>query len=127
MTPNPKISRTIFSFDPRVKIAKPNDIESVKQVINKDKTCAVIIEPLQGEGGVNIIDESFLIELRKLCDENNVLLIYDEIQCGLGRTGKLWAHSWLSPEAHPDIVTIAKALGNGFHWCNYDHRKVEKV
>ena len=99
---------------PGVKIAKPNDIESVKQVINKDKTCAVIIEPLQGEGGVNIIDESFLIELRKLCDENNVLLIYDEIQCGLGRTGKLWAHSWLSPEAHPDIVTIAKALGNGF-------------
>lgn len=114
VTPNPKYQEPFSPLIPGVKIAKPNDIESVKQVINKDKTCAVIIEPLQGEGGVNIIDESFLIELRKLCDENNVLLIYDEIQCGLGRTGKLWAHSWLSPEAHPDIVTIAKALGNGF-------------
>ncbi|KAI5955348.1 ARG8 [Candida jiufengensis] len=114
ITPNPKYQAPFAPLIPGVNIAKPNDIESVKNLISKDKTCAVIIEPIQGEGGVNTIDESFLIELRKLCDENNVLLIYDEIQCGLGRSGKLWAHSHLPKEAHPDIVTMAKALGNGF-------------
>lgn len=114
ITPNPKYQKPFSPLIPGVNVAKPNDIESVKQLINKDKTCAVIIEPIQGEGGVNPIDEKFLIDLRKLCNDNDVLLIYDEIQCGLGRSGKLWAHSWLPKEAHPDIITIAKALGNGF-------------
>ena len=82
--------------------------------MSSEKTCGVIIEPIQGEGGVNSMDETFLVELRKLCNDHDVLLIYDEIQCGLGRSGKLWAHSYLPNEAHPDIVTMAKALGNGF-------------
>ncbi|CAI5759268.1 unnamed protein product [Candida verbasci] len=114
LTPNEKYQKPFSPLIPGVHIAKPNDIESVKSLISKDKTCGVIIEPIQGEGGVNTIDSNFLIELRKLCDENNVILIYDEIQCGLGRTGKLWAHSYLPKEGHPDIVTMAKALGNGF-------------
>ncbi|RCK54725.1 Acetylornithine aminotransferase, mitochondrial [Candida viswanathii] len=114
VTPNPKYQEPFSPLIPGVNVAKPNDIESVKAVISKDRTCAVIIEPIQGEGGVNPIDESFLVQLRQLCNDNDVLLIYDEIQCGLGRSGKLWAHSWLPKEAHPDIVTIAKALGNGF-------------
>ncbi|EMG45834.1 ARG8 Acetylornithine aminotransferase [Candida maltosa Xu316] len=114
VTPNPKYQEPFSPLIPGVHVAKPNDIDSVKALINKDKTCAVIIEPIQGEGGVNPVDTEFLVELRKLCDDNDVLLIYDEIQCGLGRSGKLWAHSWLGPDAHPDIVTIAKALGNGF-------------
>ncbi|KAK7681018.1 acetylornithine aminotransferase [Cerrena zonata] len=97
-----------------VQVADINDIKSVETLMKKDKTCAVIIEPIQGEGGVTPVDAEFLVALRKLCDENDVVLIYDEIQCGLGRTGKLWAHCDLPQEAHPDILTMAKALGNGF-------------
>lgn len=114
VTPNPKYQQPFAPLIPGVNVAKAGDIESVKNVISKEKTCAVIIEPIQGEGGVSPIDEEFLISLRKLCDENDVILIYDEIQCGLGRSGKLWAHGHLSSEAHPDILTMAKALGNGF-------------
>ncbi|CAK9441222.1 uncharacterized protein LODBEIA_P50910 [Lodderomyces beijingensis] len=114
LTPNPKYQAPFAPLIPGVNVAKPNDIESVKKLISKEKTCGVIIEPIQGEGGVNTVDEQFLIELRKLCDENDAVLIYDEIQCGLGRSGKLWAHSHLPREANPDIVTMAKALGNGF-------------
>ncbi|KAI3405503.1 ARG8 [Candida oxycetoniae] len=114
LTSNPKYQHPFAPLIPGVNVAKPNDIESVKRVLSKEKTCAVIIEPIQGEGGVNTIDSDFLIQLRQLCNENDVVLIYDEIQCGLGRTGALWAHSHLPKEAHPDIVTMAKALGNGF-------------
>ncbi|CUM67229.1 uncharacterized protein PRCAT00004922001 [Priceomyces carsonii] len=114
VTPNPKYQAPFAPLIPGIRIAKPNDIESVKKLISKEKTCGVIIEPIQGEGGVTSMSEDFLVSLRKLCDENDVILIYDEIQCGLGRSGKLWAHSYLSPEAHPDILTMAKALGNGF-------------
>jgi len=76
-------------------------------------TAAVIIEPVQGEGGARAVPENCLTQLRKLCDERGVLLIYDEIQCGMGRTGKLFAHEW-APEAAPDIMCVAKALGGGF-------------
>ncbi|KAG7664147.1 ARG8 [[Candida] subhashii] len=114
VTPNPKYQAPFAPLIPGVKVANTNDIESVKKLINKDKTCAVIIEPIQGEGGVNVVSTEFLQQLRDLCNENDVILIYDEIQCGLGRTGKLWAHSDLPASAHPDIVTMAKALGNGF-------------
>lgn len=114
VTANPKYQAPFAPLIPGIHTAQPNDIESVKSVISKDKTAAVIIEPIQGEGGVNALDESFLVELKKLCDENDVVLIFDEIQCGLGRTGQLWAHCALPKEAHPDIVTMAKALGNGF-------------
>lgn len=114
VTANPKYQAPFSPLIPGVHTASPHDIETVKQVISKEKTAAVIIEPIQGEGGVNAVDVQFLVELRQLCDENDVALIYDEIQCGLGRTGQLWAHCSLPKEAHPDILTMAKALGNGF-------------
>jgi acetylornithine/N-succinyldiaminopimelate aminotransferase len=76
-------------------------------------TAAVILEPVQGEGGARALPEVCLTGLRKLCDERGVLLIYDEIQCGLGRTGRLFAHEW-AKDAAPDIMCVAKALGDGF-------------
>jgi acetylornithine/N-succinyldiaminopimelate aminotransferase len=76
-------------------------------------TAAVIIEPVQGEGGARALPEADLNRLRRLCDDKGALLIYDEIQCGLGRTGKLFAHEWAS-DATPDIMCVAKALGDGF-------------
>lgn len=114
VTANPKYQKPFAPLIPGIHTASPHDIETVKAVISKEKTAAVIIEPIQGEGGVNAVDVQFLVELRKLCDEHDVALIYDEIQCGLGRTGQLWAHCALPKEAHPDILTMAKALGNGF-------------
>ena len=76
-------------------------------------TAAVIVEPVQGEGGARSLSDHQLTVLRALCDEAGVLLIYDEIQCGLGRTGKLFAHDW-APGSAPDIMCVAKALGGGF-------------
>jgi acetylornithine/N-succinyldiaminopimelate aminotransferase len=87
------------------------DIAAVKKVVGP-QTAAIIIEPLQGEGGVKQIAPDFLKALRKLCDENGILLIFDEIQTGLGRTGKFFAYDWLG--ITPDIMTVAKALGGGF-------------
>ncbi|MBV9994078.1 MAG: aspartate aminotransferase family protein [Caulobacteraceae bacterium] len=78
-----------------------------------ETTCAVIIEPVQGEGGARALPEVDLARLRRLCSERGALVIYDEIQCGLGRTGKLFAHEW-AKEAAPDIMCLAKALGDGF-------------
>jgi acetylornithine/N-succinyldiaminopimelate aminotransferase len=78
-----------------------------------EQTCAVLIEPVQGEGGARALPEADLTRLRELCTEKGVLLILDEIQCGLGRTGKLFAHEWAA-NAGPDILCIAKALGDGF-------------
>ncbi|KAH3898673.1 probable Acetylornithine aminotransferase, mitochondrial [Saccharomycodes ludwigii] len=89
-------------------------LESLKQKFESGKFAGCIIEPIQGEGGVYPIPIPKLVELKQLCQANNVVLIYDEIQCGMGRSGKLWAHSYLPKEAHPDIFTVAKALGNGF-------------
>lgn len=88
-----------------------NDLEAVKAVINQD-TCAVIVEPIQGEGGVLPADVEFLKGLRKLCDENNALLIFDEVQTGVGRTGSLYAY--MNTGVVPDVLTTAKALGGGF-------------
>ena len=76
-------------------------------------TAAVILEPVQGEGGARALPEADLSRLRKLVDEAGALLIYDEIQCGLGRTGRLFAHEW-AKDAAPDIMCVAKALGGGF-------------
>ncbi|MBP1992661.1 acetylornithine transaminase [Paenibacillus eucommiae] len=91
--------------------AKYNDIESVKSLIS-DKTCAIMIEMIQGEGGVLPADESFIKELDELCKQQELLLIVDEIQTGLGRTGKLFAYEHYGIE--PDIFTLAKGLGSGF-------------
>ena len=98
---------------PGFKYGTYNDESSINSLIT-DKTCGVLIEPIQGEGGVNVATPSFLQALRTRCDEVGAVLIYDEIQCGLGRTGQLWAHQTLPKSAHPDILTTAKALGNGF-------------
>jgi acetylornithine/N-succinyldiaminopimelate aminotransferase len=88
------------------------DHEALDKAVT-DKTAAVLVEPVQGEGGVRAIPETCLTELRKLCDERGALLIYDEVQCGMGRTGKLFAHEW-APDAEPDIMCVAKGVGGGF-------------
>ena len=88
-------------------------LDAVGDAIN-DNTAAVLIEPVQGEGGVRDLPVPFLKDVRKLCDENDLLLIYDEVQCGAGRTGKLFAHQWADGEANPDIMAIAKGMGGGF-------------
>ena len=93
-----------------VKFARYNDLESVKEQFS-DKTCAVIMETLQGEGGIYPIDPEFFRGVRELCDERGALLILDEIQCGMGRTGTMFA--WQDYGVKPDIVTVAKALGCG--------------
>ncbi|MGI5874883.1 MAG: aspartate aminotransferase family protein [Bacillota bacterium] len=87
-----------------------NDIEGLKSVIS-DKTCAVMLEPIQGEGGIIPADESFLKDVKALCDEKGLLLIFDEIQCGLGRTGTMFAFERYGVKPH--IVTNAKSLGGG--------------
>lgn len=88
-----------------------NNIDALKEQIS-DKTCAVMMEPLQGEGGVVSPDTEFVKAVRKLCDENDALLIFDEVQTGFGRTGSLYAYEQLG--VTPDILTSAKALGGGF-------------
>jgi predicted acetylornithine/succinylornithine family transaminase len=95
---------------PGVTFAEFNDPEAAAGVINTD-TCAVIVEPVQGEGGIHPANPAFLAGLRKLCDENGALLIFDEVQCGLGRTGTLWAHEKYG--VTPDIMTLAKPLAGG--------------
>ena len=93
-----------------VKFADFNDLESVKALVT-DKTCAIIVEPVQGEGGIYPATKEFLEGLRALCDENDMLLIFDEIQCGMGRTGFMFA--WQGYGVKPDIMAMAKAIGNG--------------
>lgn len=95
---------------PGVKFADYNNLESVKALIS-DKTCAIIMETIQGEGGVTPATEEFVKGVRKLCDENNILMIADEIQCGMGRSGYMFAYQRFG--ILPDIVTSAKALGCG--------------
>jgi acetylornithine/N-succinyldiaminopimelate aminotransferase len=89
------------------------DHEALKEAIKAPDLAAVIIEPVQGEGGVREVPPQCLLGLRKLCTENGVLLIYDEIQCGAGRTGKLFHHQWVEG-AEPDLLAAAKGIGGGF-------------
>lgn len=95
---------------PGVKFAEYNNLESVKELVT-DKTCAVIMETVQGEGGIYPADPAFIEGVRRLCDEKDILLILDEIQCGMGRTGEMFA--WQNYGVKPDIMTSAKALGCG--------------
>ena len=95
---------------PGFKYVPFNDIAALKKTITK-KTCAVLIEPIQGEGGVNLAQETYLKTLRKICNEKGILLIFDEIQTGFGRTGHLFAYE--RHKIKPDIITLAKALGGG--------------
>jgi acetylornithine and succinylornithine aminotransferases len=103
-----------FGFTPLLEgftYAPFNDLEALEAAIS-DKTCGIMLEPIQGEGGVNIPDDNYLASVREICDRRGILLIIDEVQTGMGRTGKLFAyeHSGIKP----DIMTLAKALGNGF-------------
>lgn len=93
-----------------VHFAEYNNLESVKALVN-DKTCAILLEPLQGEGGIYPATQEFMEGIRKICDEEDILMICDEIQCGMGRTGSMFA--WQEYGVRPDILTMAKAIGNG--------------
>ena len=93
-----------------VKFADFNDLESIKAKVT-DKTCAVIMEPIQGEGGLYPAKKEFLEGVKRLCEEREILLIFDEVQCGMGRTGSMYA--WQQYGVKPDIITMAKALGCG--------------
>src|SRR5258708_10458954 len=95
---------------PDVVVAPFNDIAGLESVIGP-QTCAVFLEPVQGEGGIHSATPEFLNELRKRCDEVGALLVFDEVQCGLGRTGDLWAHT--ATGITPDIMTLAKPLAGG--------------
>ena len=96
---------------PGFKYVPFNDINSLRNAVT-DKTCAVLLEPIQGEGGIKIPSEDYLLEVRQLCDEKKLLLILDEIQTGMGRTGKLFAYQYF--DIKPDIMTLAKGLAGGF-------------
>ena len=95
---------------PGVHFAIYNDLDSVKALVN-DKTCAIILETIQGEGGINAATKEFMQGIRKICDENDILMICDEVQCGMGRTGAMFA--WQKFGVKPDILTMAKGIGNG--------------
>jgi acetylornithine/N-succinyldiaminopimelate aminotransferase len=88
-----------------------NDLEAVRSKIT-DKTAAIMLEPIQGEGGINVASEEFLAGLKKICDEKNILLIFDEIQTGIGRTGKMYCYQHY--KLTPDVMVLAKTLGGGF-------------
>ncbi len=90
---------------------KWGDHEALKAAIT-DQTCAVIIEPIQGEGGIRVVPDQCLKGLRELCDATGTLLIFDEVQCGMGRSGRLFAHEWAG--VTPDIMMVAKGIGGGF-------------
>lgn len=107
-------AKYLEGFGPRVEgfdQVKGFDIKTVEAAITPE-TAAVMIEPIQGEGGLNPVPAEFLRALRRLCDERGLLLIFDEIQCGVGRTGKLFAHEWLG--IAPDIMAVAKGIGGGY-------------
>ncbi|KAF2708238.1 acetylornithine aminotransferase mitochondrial precursor [Pleomassaria siparia CBS 279.74] len=112
-TPNPKYQAPFAPMVPGFRYGTFNDVDAVNDLVTEG-TCGVIVEPIQGEGGVNVATPEFLLALRKRCTEVGAVLIFDEIQCGLGRTGTFWAHGGYSKDCHPDILTTAKALGNGF-------------
>lgn len=95
---------------PGVKFGEFNNLDSIKSLVT-DKTCAIILEPLQGEGGIHMADAGFMKGIRELCDEEGILMICDEIQCGMGRTGSMFA--WQSYGTKPDIMAMAKAIGSG--------------
>ena len=110
VTGNPKYQEAFKPMIGNVKFADFNDLDSVKALVN-EKTCAIIMETIQGEGGIYPATEEFLKGVRKICDENDILLVLDEIQCGMGRSGYLFA--WQEYGVEPDIMTCAKALGCG--------------
>lgn len=110
VTGTPKYREAFGPMIGNIRFADLNDFGSVLAQVT-DKTCAIMLEPVQGEGGLTPATEEFLTSLRRLCDERDILLVFDEIQCGMGRTGYLFA--WQRYGIKPDIMTCAKALGCG--------------
>jgi len=110
LTHKQKYRRPFQPLVPGVSFTPFNDLDAAGQVIN-DRTCAVFVEPIQGEGGVHPADPAFFQGLRQLCDQHGALLVFDEVQCGLGRTGWLWAHQAYG--VTPDLMTLAKPLAGG--------------
>ncbi len=109
---NPKY---VEGFGPRLPSYKQcafAEIDAIERMID-EKTAAILVEPVQGEGGLRVLSPEQLTNLRTLCDKHGVLLIFDEVQCGAGRTGKLFAHQW-AENATPDIMALAKGVGGGF-------------
>ena len=109
-TGQPKYHQGFEPLLPGIDFADFNDLTSVEKLVT-DETCAILVEPLQAEGGIHAAEPEFLQGLRALCDEREMLLVFDEIQVGCGRLGSLWAHQQYGVE--PDIMTLAKALGGG--------------
>ncbi|MCR5283924.1 MAG: aspartate aminotransferase family protein [Lachnospiraceae bacterium] len=110
VTGNPHYREAFEPMIGNIRFAKMNDFDSVKELVN-EKTCAILLETIQGEGGIYPAEEAFLKQLRALCDEKDILLIFDEIQCGMGRSGELFA--WQRFGVKPDAMATAKALGCG--------------
>lgn len=110
VTGNPHYREAFEPLIGTVKFGEMNDFASIEALVT-DKTCAIILEPVQGEGGLTPATEEFLNQIRSLCDEKDILLIFDEVQCGMGRTGYMYA--WQRYGIRPDILTTAKALGCG--------------
>ena len=110
VTGNPKYREAFEPMIGNIRFAKMNDFESVLSQVT-DKTCAILFETVQGEGGIYPAEEEFMKKLKALCEEKDILLILDEIQCGMGRTGYMYA--WQKYGVKPDIMTTAKALGCG--------------
>ena len=109
-TGQPKFHQGFDPLVPGFRYAVFNNADSFKEQVNP-YTCAIMVEPIQGEGGVHVATDSFLSGLKEICHENNLLLIYDEVQCGMGRTGKMFAYEHYG--FAPDIFTLAKSLGGG--------------
>jgi len=105
-----KYHQSFLPMVPGFKFGKFNDIESIKSLVNEN-VCAIIMEPVQGEGGINPAKVEFVQALKQICEENDILLIFDEVQCGVGRTGTLFAYEQLG--VVPDIMTLAKGLAGG--------------
>ena len=109
-TAQAKYQKYFTPLTPGFKYVEPNNIEALKAAVDEN-TCAIMLEIIQGESGVNLMSLEYLLAVRKLCDENDILLIVDEVQTGIGRTGTMFAYQ--SAGVEPDIFTLAKALGGG--------------
>lgn len=111
VTGQPKYQKDFMPLMGGVESVEFNNIDDLKEKFSSN-VCGVIVEPIQGESGINVADVDFLKELRNLCDQHNALLIFDEVQCGIGRTGSLFAYKKFG--VIPDVIAVAKALGGGF-------------
>ena len=111
VTDNPKIQAPVNTTD-KVSFVELNDVEALKQELATNEYAAVIIEPIQGVGGIQVASDEFLKAAREACDATGTMLIIDEIQAGYGRSGKFFAHQWSGVKA--DIITLAKGIANGF-------------